>query len=735
MSIHLLLPAIAIASNTALLGVLFARSVRLPGRLSFAAFLVTLIAWSSAQLGMGLASSADVAGFWHQVLILSTLIYVPLYLHFTHRYTGRPVNRAFFAFVVAAVSVGAVLSLGGVLLEEIQHAPVGYAPRMSAWFLLVVPALYIGGVVGLRNLCLTMTGSPSPTVRNRARYLVVASIATLALGAVDIVSAMGLSFVYVSNGGNLLFAIFATIALLNDRVVDLRKVVRRELGHLVMVPIVGGSTVAVLMIADLVVDDIQLGAVAIALTAVTVYATVSPLLHERAHRWVDSLWYGKRARSLRTLEDFAAQADSVHDMQLLGATMVYIVREAAEATHVTMLERVPGRSSLQTAASVGSTTEIEIAFPDDGALAHELRKADGALPMVELKESAAWLSIPADQRDAIEAANVALIVPIVFNDSVAGALVIGPRTDGRPYPQEETELLENIARQVSAAIENARLYEELYAQIKELKETQAQLVQAGRLATLGTLASGVAHEISNPLFSILGRIELLRRDADEHLRSDRAIEYIDSVHEMSIRISDIVKALLTFSRRDSARGTVDVHRLINDTVGLVERDLALSRINVERRFAKGQLHTVGNAAKLKQALMNVVLNAKDAMPSGGTLTIATAIHQGEVTITCEDTGRGIPKEHLSRVFDAFFTTKDRGLGAGLGLYICHSIVDEHNGHIAIESNGRQGTTVTIALPEELKLSETEAGSEPRGFQVVGAPVIKIHSYQSGGDNR
>jgi K+-sensing histidine kinase KdpD len=87
------------------------------------------------------------------------------------------------------------------------------------------------------------------------------------------------------------------------------------------------------------------------------------------------------------------------------------------------------------------------------------------------------------------------------------------------------------------------------------------------------------------------------------------------------------------------------------------------------------------------------------------------------------------------VFDAFFTTKDRGLGAGLGLYICHSIVDEHNGHIAIESNGRQGTTVTIALPEELKPSETEAGSEPRGFQVVGAPVIKIHSYQSGGDNR
>ena len=730
MSVHLLLPAISLALNLALLGAVLARPVRIPGRYAFAAFLGTLVMWSGASLGLGLAGTSTAAAGWLKVLLIATVLYVPLYLRFTQRFTGRTVDPKVTALVIVAAAMGATIALGGFLVQAIVPAPAGFAPRMSLWFLAAVPVLYAGGAIGLRNLWRTMVQSPSPTVRNRAGYLVVGSVAMVAFGTVDLISALGVTHIYISTGGNLVFALFATAAVLNDRVVDLRKVVRRQLGHLIMVPIIGGATVVVLAVADLVVTDASFGMPLAAMTAVTVYALISPLLHQRAHRWIDSIWYGRRARSLRTLTDFAAEADSVHDMQLLGATMVYIVRAAAEATYVTLLERVPGRSLLQTAASVGSDSEIAIAFPDDGALAQELRKATGVLPMDELRESPAWLSIPADQRETIEASNVALIVPIVFNDSVAGALIVGPRADHRPYPQEETELLVSIAREVAAAIENARLYEELHAQIKELKETQAQLVQAGKLATLGTLASGVAHEISNPLFSILGRVELLRRDADLHLRSTRAIEYVDSIHEMSLRISEIVKALLTFSRRDSARGPVDIHRLIDDTLGLVERDLALSRIAVVRRFAPGAPHTVGNPAKLKQALMNIILNAKDAMPGGGTVTLSTHLEHGEVRIGCTDTGRGIPKDHLPRVFDAFFTTKDRGLGAGLGLYICNSIVDEHGGHIAVESDVGKGTSVTIALPEETPSAPVEAVGP---FRIIGAPIIEMPAYQAGGN--
>lgn len=732
MSIHLLLPTVSIAANLALLAVLFTRPVRMPGRLAFAGFLGTLVLWSAAQLGMGLADTPGVAETWHELLTIATMLYVPLYLRFTERFTGRKVDRRLFGFVVAAAGVGAVLSMRGLLVERMVPAPVGYAPHMSVWFVSILPALYIGGIVGLHNLWQTMNESSSPAMRNRAGYLVVGSVAMLLFGSVDVISSVGLANVYVSTGGNLVFAIFATAAILNDRIVDLRKLVRRQLGHLLLVGIIGGATIGFITLADTVINDISPSRPVVAMVTVLVFAFVSPLLHDRAHRWVDAVWYGKRARSLGTLKDFAAHADSVHDMELLGATMVYIVREAARAAHVTLVERVPGRHLLRAAASVGTDVEMAIAFPDDGALAQALRTSAGALPMSELRESPAWLSVPAPQRRTLEESGVDLIVPIVFNDSVAGALMIGPRLDKKPYPQEETELLVSIARQVAPAIENARLYEELRAQIKELKETQVQLVQAGKLATLGTLASGVAHEISNPLFSILGRVELLRRDADRHLASSRAIEYVDSIHEMSVRISDIVKALLTFSRRDSALGPIDIHRLMNDTIGLVERDLALSRISVVRNFAPGAPYTVGNPAKLKQALMNIVLNAKDAMPGGGTITLSTAVDHGEVRISCADTGRGIPEESIPRVFDAFFTTKDRGLGAGLGLYICNSIVDEHGGHIAVESAVGVGTTISIALPEETQGAQSDIGAALEGFHVVGAPIIEMPAYQAGG---
>jgi signal transduction histidine kinase len=182
-------------------------------------------------------------------------------------------------------------------------------------------------------------------------------------------------------------------------------------------------------------------------------------------------------------------------------------------------------------------------------------------------------------------------------------------------------------------MENARLYEELHVKLKELQETQAQLLQAGKLATLGTLASGVAHEISNPLFSILGRVELLQRGAQQHLRTPKAVEYVGVIQEMSQRIFELVNALLTFSRRDSSRGAVEVNRLVNDTVGLVERGLAFSSVVINRDFDSNAPFTIGNSAKLKQALMNVILNARDAMPGGGTVTLTTRQDRDSVYIT------------------------------------------------------------------------------------------------------
>lgn len=734
MSIHLLLPTLSMALNIGLMGVVFHRPIRFPGRSAFAVVLLTIIAWSGAQLAMGFSPNADAAMAWHRLLLLASMLYVPAYLRFTYLFAGRVPDRRVMSVAYAASLVGIGLSLTGLMVREMVPASAGFSPRVTLAFVALMPALYGVGLVGLSNLWHTMVHAPSATVRNRARYLVLGSVAVILLGTVDLASTVGLTSVYLSSGGNALFGFLGTVALVNERIVDLRQVLRRQAAHLVMVPMIAGPTMAFITAADFVLD-VSPNRLVVASVVVAVYAVVSPLLHQRAHRWVDAAWYGKRVRALDALRRFGTQVRGVHDMQLLSATMVYIVREATKAEHVSLLQRVPRQSMLRTVAAVGTSQDIEIPLTEGGALARLLLSSERVISSDELQESPAWLSIPKVQQDKLLRSEAELVVPISFNGNVAGVLLLGPRADGRAYPQEETELLLEIAQDVAPSMENARLYEELHVQLKELQETQAQLLQAGKLATLGTLASGVAHEISNPLFSILGRVELLQRGAQQHLRTPKAVEYVGVIQEMSQRISEVVNALLTFSRRDSSRGAVEVNRLVNDTVGLVERDLALSSVVINRDFDSNAPFTIGNSAKLKQALMNVILNARDAMPGGGTVTLTTRQDRDSIYITCEDTGKGVDERELSHLFDALYTTKDHGLGAGLGLYICHSIIDEHDGHIEISSNVGAGTTVTISLPLEMAQSEPKTPlSSLEEYKIIDvAPVMAMPVKQAGGN--
>lgn len=733
MSIHLLLPAISMVLNLGLMGVVLYRPIRFPGRSAFVVLLLTIIAWSGAQFAMGFAPTIETATAWHRLLLVATMLYVPTYLRFSYLFAGRLPNRKVMALATTGAASGIALALGGFMVSDMVPAPTGFAPHAAVPFLALMPLLYGLGVIGLSNLWHTMVHSPSPTIRNRARYLVLGSVTVILLGTVDLASTVGLTSLYLSPGGNALFGLLGTLALVNDRMVDLRQVLRRQAGHLIMVPIIAGSTLAIITTVDAVVD-VSPHRLLVATVVVTVYAITSPLLHQRAHRWVDALWYGKQVRALRALQHFGKQVRGVHDMQLLSATMVYIVREATKAEHVSLLERVPRGSMLRSAAAVGTSQDIEIPLTEDGALAKLLLESNRALSTDELQESPAWMAVPKEQQNKLLRADTELIIPITFSGNVAGVLLLGPRSDGRAYPQEQTELLLGIAEEVAPAIENARLYEELNGQLKELQETQAQLLQAGKLATLGTLASGVAHEISNPLFSILGRVELLERDSHQHLRTPKSVEYVGVIREMSQRISEVVNALLTFSRRDSSRGPVEINQLIGDTVGLVERDLALSQVVIKRDFDTNPPFATGNAAKLKQALMNVILNARDAMPGGGVVTLTTRQDRDSVYITCQDTGKGVSERDLSHIFDAFYTTKDRGHGAGLGLYICHSIIDEHEGHIEIVSSAGAGTTVTISLPLEKTQPTPRVGAiSGEDQQIIGAPVMALPVHQAGGN--
>lgn len=247
----------------------------------------------------------------------------------------------------------------------------------------------------------------------------------------------------------------------------------------------------------------------------------------------------------------------------------------------------------------------------------------------------------------------------------------------------------------------------LEALVVELRETQEQLVQAGKLAALGQLAAGVAHEINNPLAGIMGYAQLLteklQRAAREGVTSEdipRFISYVENMEKQSQRCKHIVQNLLKFARASTQEemSEIDCNRVIEETLGLIAHQLEQSSIDVVTHYDPQLPRVYAQEGKLQQVITNIVINAMQAIEQRGSITISTAQRQDRVVVTIRDTGVGIPTEHLNKVFEPFFTTKELGKGTGLGLSVTYGLVHEMGGRIELESAVGQGTTFTIALP-------------------------------------
>jgi two-component system NtrC family sensor kinase len=228
-------------------------------------------------------------------------------------------------------------------------------------------------------------------------------------------------------------------------------------------------------------------------------------------------------------------------------------------------------------------------------------------------------------------------------------------------------------------------------------QLEEQLQISEKMASIGLLAAGVAHEVNTPLTGISSFTQMLLQNAEP---DDPRTKVLEKIERQTFRAAKIVNGLLNLARPAQVdSGPIDLHAVINDVLALLEHQLKNGSIQVRKELvAPGQL-VQGIEYKLQQVFLNLFLNARDAMPRGGWLTIATSMREdGAAMVEVSDTGSGIPADHLSRIYDPFFTTKDIGKGTGLGLSITYGIIQEHGGTIKCESAVGQGTRFTIALP-------------------------------------
>lgn len=308
------------------------------------------------------------------------------------------------------------------------------------------------------------------------------------------------------------------------------------------------------------------------------------------------------------------------------------------------------------------------------------------------------------EQELLHKTDTVLVVPLIAVNRLTGALFIGKKLNGTPYSPSELEILSILASQSAIAVEHALM---LQYQEDRLKS----LFHADKLATVGELAAGAAHEIRNPLTSIRSTVQFLKKELPEKRKG-----LISGIIEEVDRIDQIIEGLLSFSKSSELKmAIINLEELINQTLLLLDSELRNHNINVQKQFELSNANITADASQLKQVFLNILLNSIQAMPQGGSIILilmeadlsdTRPDKKDLICVKIIDTGCGIPEQELPKVFDPFYTTKESG--TGLGLSISYGIVRKHGGDIEIVSSTQgknMGTTVIIWLPRKVIISD------------------------------
>ncbi|MBN1824349.1 MAG: response regulator [Endomicrobiales bacterium] len=298
-----------------------------------------------------------------------------------------------------------------------------------------------------------------------------------------------------------------------------------------------------------------------------------------------------------------------------------------------------------------------------------------------------------------------LVCPLISKTKITGIVCAARTKNEIPFNFSDQRYANIFASQISQAVENAQLYKELEHKIKALNEayaklstTQKELVQSEKLAAIGQLSAGVAHEINNPLTIVIGLTELQLEDMD--LADEKKADLI-SIKQQAERCRNIILNLMQFAQKnETEKKSVQINELILKTLELYEFNLQKAKISVSKEFSPNLPLTTVNPYQIQQVFLNIFNNAQDALKKTKSpkLSIKTEFKDNKIMAHITDNGCGIPSSRISKIFDPFFTTKEVGKGVGLGLSIAYGIIKEHNGEIRAESKEGEGSTFAVELP-------------------------------------
>lgn len=708
--VHRLTPFLALGLNLVLLGAALTADRKSPRNRVFACLVSALGIWNFGVLGLRSAADPATAVAWERFLHIGVIPIPVLFYHYVLLFLDAPRRRAslMVGYVgYALCGVFLVVSPTTAFMSGVRDTPWGFVPAAGPLYGLFFVYFQFYLVAGILLLVRAYRSVQSSFRKNRVLLVLTGSVVSFVGGAVDLVRFIfGWEWLYPPGiPSNAVFALALGVALVRYRLLDLGLLAKRSALYLLttmaLAPVILAGLYAVdylaphgLAPAGAVPTHIQY-AVAL-LLALTVALPLLRKLEDGLDRLIFERQHGVRD----ALVALSKEIVSILDIQRLcdAVTQGLVTRVPVMHASVDLYE--PSAHGFVEFSRANSGAEETVRpVPIDEGLARMLEVTGRTFVVEEAAFQAIDEPWPRSTISALEAARVELLVPLFLEGRLTAVLVVGEKLSGEIFDPREIELLETLMGEAAIALKNSRLYEDLKRQMVDLERAQQQLFQSAKLAAIGELAASVAHELNNPLTVILGNTDILTQENPPGSVQDKLSDIGTAAH----RAFKISRELLDFARRrEPKREPLDVHNVVARSLELLKPKLGAARIDAQVVFDPAVPPILGDSDQLFQVFVNLMTNAADAMPGGGTLTVRTELRQEEgkrfVAVSVTDTGAGMDEKQLALIFEPFYTTKPEGQGTGLGLSISLGIVKRHGGLIEAQSKPGKGTTMVVTLP-------------------------------------
>jgi signal transduction histidine kinase len=486
---------------------------------------------------------------------------------------------------------------------------------------------------------------------------------------------------------------FTAYSIIKLRLMDINIVLKKGTTYvLLMLLLFIPSILLIILSQKLFFKEINYLFSAIILSLLLLVAFFFHQIKPGTEKAVEYLLFKNKYDYRETLGKFSKAMVSILDLQSLSKRIIDTIAQTmgVEKASLFLMNEEKGGYVLQESRNIKMASQTPL-LPKGDPLPCYLQKTGEIIVREELIKG---VNLP-ELKSVIEQMGLLgaeVSIPLISKNQLTGMINLSQKFDKDIYYHEDIELLSTLANQTTIAIENANLYE-------DLKKSKSYMRRADRLASLGTLTAGLAHEIRNPLVAIKTFTQLLpERLEDEEFRS----HFLNIASSEVDRISSLITELLEFARpSDPKMEFEDINSILDGMILLVSTETKKKQINIVKNYITNLPPIKIDREQIKQVFLNFLLNSIEATPERGEMTVKTRSFLkpgGEPYIQIEftDNGRGIPAEHLEDIFTPFFTTKDKG--SGLGLSISHQIVQDHRGYIDVESELNKGTSFFINLP-------------------------------------